>query len=32
MENGKQLVQLELEKTDDGTYKLVENTTGNLVA
>lgn len=32
MEKGKQLVQLELEKTENGTYKLVENTTVNLVA
>ena len=32
IENGKELVQLELEKTENGTYQLVENTTGNLVA
>ena len=32
IENGKELVQLTLEKTEDGTYQLVENTTGNLVA
>lgn len=31
-ENGKELVQLELEKTENGIYKLVENTTGKLVA
>ena len=32
IENGKELVQLELEKTENGTYQLVENTTGDLAA
>ena len=31
-ENDIEIIQLELEKREDGTYKLVENTTGNLAA
>ena len=31
-ENGKELIQLELEKLEDGTYQLVRNTTGSQAA
>lgn len=31
-ENGKELIQLTLEKLDDGTYQLVKNTTGSQAA
>lgn len=32
IENGKKLLQLTLEQLEDGTYAVVENTTGNLAA
>ena len=32
IENGKKLLQLTLEQLKDGTYALVENTTGNQAA